>query len=318
MASQVSYVTLSGVGGRSGARVSPPFTQKLLGSNGSQESKASGLIENDLASLLPASRRTKDDDLAAPACSSVLDSANVKFDQLRLAAIHDWVDEETDLRRLADIHNWLWTAGRPMPPRPLHQQRLLNREIVVTEKLDLHLVWTTGRIFVKPLSRFLLEPHFWARVLQCHRVPVSNADPCSCGGRRERALGFLFSHAALIAHESDFHIAKEMHLIPEEVQWLAWRTAVREFLGTSSVYPWIDPRFYYGELRLSRLNKIYFFWKTPFRGYMSRWNQYGSFFHDNFALLASSTVYIAVVLTAMQVGLATEALQDNGAFQSAS
>ncbi|KAK1456146.1 hypothetical protein CMEL01_16558 [Colletotrichum melonis] len=119
---------------------SPPFTQKLLGSNGSQESKASGLMENDLASLLPASRRTKDNDLAVPACSSVLDSTNVKFNQLRLAAIHDWVDKETDLRRLADIHNWLWIAGRPMPPRPLHQQRLLNREIAITEKLDLHLI----------------------------------------------------------------------------------------------------------------------------------------------------------------------------------
>ncbi|GKT49793.1 uncharacterized protein ColSpa_09974 [Colletotrichum spaethianum] len=74
---------------------------------------------------------------------------------------------------------------------------------------------------------------------------------------------------------------------------------MREFLGTLPINPWIDPRFYYGELRLSRLNKIYFFWKTPLRGYKSRWNQYGSFFQDNFTWLASLTVYIAVVLTAM-------------------
>ncbi|KAF6783017.1 hypothetical protein CSOJ01_15939 [Colletotrichum sojae] len=124
--------------------------------------------------------------------------------------------------------------------------------------------------------------------------------------------------AALKAHESDFQVAKETHLIPEEVPWSAWRAAVRELVGTSPIYPRIDPRFHYGELRLSRLNKIYFFWKTPLRGYTSRWNQYGSFFQDNFAWLASSTVYIAVVLTAMQVGLATEVLQNNKAFQSAS
>ncbi|KAF6781717.1 hypothetical protein CSOJ01_16056 [Colletotrichum sojae] len=106
-------------------------------------------------------------------------------------------------------------------------------------------------------------------------------------------------------HESDFHIAKETHLIPEELQWAAWRIAVGQLLDVSSIYHCVDRRFHYGE-------------KTPLHGYMSRWNQYGSFFHDNFALLASSTVYIAVVLTAMQVGLATEALQNNEAFQSAS
>ncbi|KPA36026.1 subtilisin serine protease [Fusarium langsethiae] len=263
-------------------------------------------------------RRTKEDDVVAPNFSHSFGLTNVEDDRILLAAILDWVDEEIDLCRLANIHSWLWVAGRPMPPRPLHQQRLLNREIVITERLDLHLVWTTGRMFLKPLPRFLLDPRFWERFLYCHTVPVFNGSPCSCRGRRERALGFLFSYAALIAYESDFHFAKEAHLIPEEVQWSAWRKAVRELLATSPIYPCIDPRFHYGELRLSRLNKIYFLWKTPLRGYMSHWNRYGSFFHDNFALLASSTVYIAVVLTAMQVGLATEVLQYNAAFQSAS
>ncbi|KAF9872598.1 putative peptidase C14 [Colletotrichum karsti] len=168
-----------------------------------------------------------------------------------------------------------------MPPRSLHHQRLLNREITITERADLHLVWAGERIFVKPLPRFLLEQSFWEKYLCPHEVPLTSIV-------HARALGFLFSYAALITHESDFRIAKEMHLLPEEVQWAAWRVAVGQLLG------------------------------TPLRGYMSRWNQYGSFFHDNFALLASSTVYIAIVLTAMQVGLATEALQDNAAFQSAS
>lgn len=269
-------------------------------------------------SLLPASRRTSEDDLEAPAVDLDLSAADVEADPDRIATVYGWVDEETDLNRLAAIHSWLWVVGRPMPPRPLHQQHFLNRQIVITERLDLHLVWTTDRIFMKPLPRFLLDRRFWAAFLRCEAVPVLNQDMCSCGGRRERALGFLFSYVALIAHESDFHIAKDVHLIPEEVQWSAWRMAVQELLGTSHIYARIDPRFHYGELRLSRLNKIYFFWKTPLRAYVSRWNQYGSFFHDNFALLASSTVYIAVVLTAMQVGLATDALQGNVSFQLAS
>jgi hypothetical protein len=38
---------------------------------------------------------------------------------------------------------------------------------------------------------------------------------------------------------------------------------------------------------------------------MLHWQQYGTFFQENFALLASAIVYIAIVLNAMQVGLAT-------------
>ncbi|TQN66253.1 hypothetical protein CSHISOI_09202, partial [Colletotrichum shisoi] len=67
--------------------------------------------------------------------------------------------------------------------------------------------------------------------------------------------------------------------------------AVGQLLDVPSIYPCVGRRFHYGELRLSRLNKISSIWKTPLCGYMSRWNQYGSFFGDNFALLASSTVY---------------------------
>lgn len=89
---------------------------------------------------------------------------------------------------------------------------------------------------MKPLPRFLLDPRFWAEFLQYHAVPVLHRDSCSCGSRRERALGFLFSYAALIAHESDFHIAKEAHLVPKEVQWSAWRTAIQELLGITPIY----------------------------------------------------------------------------------
>lgn len=88
--------------------------------------------------------------------------------------------------------------------------------------------------------------------------------------------------------------------------------------STEHIYPDIDPRFYHGELRLSRLNKIYRLWQTPPRGYMSHWNRNGAFFRDHFAWLAGTTVYLVVVLTAMQVGLATESLGGNDAFQSAS
>ncbi|KAH8662683.1 hypothetical protein BGZ61DRAFT_562804, partial [Ilyonectria robusta] len=132
----------------------------------------------------------------------------------------------------------------------------------------------------------------------------------------ERVLGFLFSYAALISHESNFHIARENHLLLLEVSWPAWKIFVEQ-LDTERIYPHIDPRFQHGELRLSRLSKIYRLRRNLLHGYMPRWNQYSDFICNNFALLASSTVYIAIVLTAMQVGLGTK-LRDNDAFFAAS
>src|SRR5690606_22813919 len=89
-------------------------------------------------------------------------------------------------------------------------------------------------------------------------------------------------------------------------------------LGPDNIYPRVDPRFHYGELRLSRLNKIYRLKENLLRGYASRWKRYHDFWHDNLTLLAGSTVYIAIVLTAMQVGLATTELGDNDTFQAVS
>jgi uncharacterized membrane protein len=235
------------------------------------------------------------------------------------------VKKELDLRRLNNVFDWLWIAGRPMPPRPLHQQVLLSREIFVTEKMDMHLVWTTGRMFLKPIPRFLLEPRFWSCYLSCAhscRCPKEDASSGEYIQKCEQnlwkcALGLLFSHAALITHESDYLIAKEKHLVPTEVTWPAWRTFVEQ-LDTEHIYPNINSRFVYGELRLSRLNKTYTLLQNPLRGYMSQWHQYGAFFQDNLAWLASAIVYITIVLTAIQVGLTTETLARNNVFQSVS
>jgi len=236
------------------------------------------------------------------------------------------VEKELDLERLTSIHDWLWVAGLPLPPRALHNQLLLGRGIFITERMDMHLVWTTGKMLLKPIPRFLLEPSFWAEYLCCKgSCGLRDGDVAVCGatnkcerqGLRRRALGFLFSYAALISHESDFRIAQDKHLLPPEVSWPAWRIFVGQ-LDTERIYTHVDPRFQYGELRLSRLNKIYAFTQTPLRGYVRRWNQYGAFFHDNFAWLASASLYIVIVLTAMQVGLATESLGRKDAFQAAS
>lgn len=172
-----------------------------------------------------------------------------------------------------------------MPPRPLHYQRLLGRDIIITEQMDVHLVWTPGRIFWKPIPRYLLEPRFGSDYLSCrpgcpgleaigetgdeHICPYRNAWKC--------ALGFLFSYAALLCYESDFRMAQEQHLLADTIQWADWRISVEQ-LRTEHIYDKIHARFPYGKLRLGRLNTIcHMSQGLALRGYMSRWPTYGNF-----------------------------------------
>ncbi|OJD12206.1 hypothetical protein AJ78_07165 [Emergomyces pasteurianus Ep9510] len=293
----------------------PPFSIQLLGAGVDDATKTPHHGIDRLWAVFPASYRTGTDDLVAPS-----------YDYMAC------IEKELDLRRLNKIFQWLWAVGRPMPSRPLHHQLLLGREIFITEQMDMHLVWTQGRVYLKPIPRFLLEPLFWTEYLSCregckcfhHGGEIGSAEiarECPHRKLRKTALGFLYSYAALISHESDFYIAKEKCLLPAEekgLTWQGWRTFVEQ-LDTGHIYPHVNPRFIYGELRLSRLDKIYLFTQRPFlAGYTRHWQEYKAFFQDNFTWLASATVYVAIVLTAMQVGLETKALANNAAFHSAS
>jgi len=290
---------------------SPPFSIRILVSEENNSVHVSDPDDEHLVSLLPAAYRTETDDLAIP-CLDVT-----------------YIEKELDLHRLTRISSWWWAVGLPIPPRPLHYQLLIGREAIVTERMDQHLVWKDNRIFLKPIPRFLLEPWFWTHCLSCNADCLchksaklhdqKNVQECEHRRLWKCALGFLFSYVALITHESDFYIAKEKHLLPTEVKWSAWKKFAEQIIHDEAIYQNIDKRFIYGELRLSRLNKIYGLLKRKgLRGYMSQWHQYSSFFRDNFAWLAASIVYVAIVLTAMQVGLATHSLSGNNAFQAAS
>ncbi|OAR02603.1 hypothetical protein LLEC1_06425 [Akanthomyces lecanii] len=289
---------------------SPPFTIELLHEASDPPGSGTRHDHDKYNSLLPATYRTETGELVAA-------GRHVKL----------CIGQELDLQRLTDVHDWLWFAGLPRLPRPLHHQLLIGHEIVITERLDMHLVWTTGRLFLKPIPRYLLEPSFWTENLNCalgcacaHDGKLATQTTttfCHSQTLRRRALGFLFSYAALVSHESDFRSAQAKLLLPSEVRWLDWRVFVDE-LDLEHIYSRIDPRFYHAELRLSRLNILYAALRTPFRGYVPLWNQYGLFIRDNFAWLAGATVYIAIVLTAMQVGLVTESLAHSSSFQAAS
>jgi hypothetical protein len=218
-----------------------------------------------------------------------------------LARIKDDTDGyyTTELRtaRLDGIKSYLWLAGLPSCGRPLHRQRLLGRDIIITEDPNEHLVWHKTRIFIKPLPIFLVDLDCWAQKI------------CKTKQLHEAACGFLLSYAWLVRHESDLRIAREKGLLPDFFDWATWTEFISEFLEHIDLQSLsgVSPRYQYGELRLSRLNKIYritrFNWRDIVRGYMTVSTWYQDFFPRNFAWLLAVFAVISVALSAMQVVL---------------
>lgn len=243
--------------------------------------------------------------------------AAVRYED-RLLLVSDefeqYLDGELNTIKLDKIHQLLWLAGLPISARPLHRQRLMNRTLLVTENPDEHLVWHESRIFIKPLPQYLLSHEFWAKHL------------CTNEKRHRYACGLLLSYAWLVSYPSDLKIAKEVRLLPEDIEWARWTAFVADFLTHLNPHTLhqVDRRYQYGELRLNRLNLIY---RTksaalPMRhlinGFMSGPSWYQAFFERNFGWLIAVFFYVAVILSALQVGLATESLQANVGFQRAS
>lgn len=264
------------------------------------------------AALLPASTRTTDQSLICPTDD-----------------IHYFLLKDLSVDKLNHIDQYLWVAGRPMPPKPLNYQIASSREIVVDERIGMHLVWEhTRRLHLKPVPRYLLDAQFWASHLICN-------GPCCVATQRDRvaqnphpctkhlyacALGFLCSYVALIQFESDLAIAHGYSLLPRDITWEKWLKLVQQLLKNGAANPAIiNRRYLFGELRLSQLNKIYAFrYGSVLRGYQFTYQTYGELFRDYLTPLTAATIYVALVLTAMQVGLATDRLKGNSTFQHAS
>jgi hypothetical protein len=216
--------------------------------------------------------------------------------------------------RLNDIQQHLWLAGLPNAARPLHRQKLVGRSILISEDPDEHLVWFEAQIFIKPLPDFLLDYDYWKDNL------------CSDQELHESACGFLLSYAWLVRHKSDLDNAKESGLVSKNIEWPNWVEFLEAFLDNINLETLSDvnKRYKYGELRSSRLNAIYRFippaysMKKFIRGYRAGSTWYNAFFGRYFKWMLAVFAVLSVFLSAIQVGLATRILQDNGAFQSVS
>lgn len=67
--------------------------------------------------------------------------------------LREYLSSQLDVTRLNVVHDRLWRAGLPGRVQPLHHQKLLWRNIVVTERIDLHLIWC-----VRGLPTFAFTP----------------------------------------------------------------------------------------------------------------------------------------------------------------
>ncbi|KAI8648635.1 hypothetical protein NCS57_01475100 [Fusarium keratoplasticum] len=227
-----------------------------------------------------------------------------------------WTDNETGLE-------WLKHFDRHTKARSTGGYRLLildgheshhstDFETYCEENNIITLYYSV--IFVKPLPGYLLSYEFWERHLSSDKALHS------------AACGLLLSYTWLVAYRTDFDIAKEYSLLPESLTWNAWTSFVTSFLDHLEVSETqlISQRYLYGELRMSRINYIYklipslWFRDNPMRGFMptSMWNK--SFLERNIARLLGIFVFFSLILSAMQVGLATSQLQENVSFVNAS
>lgn len=194
----------------------------------------------------------------------------------------------------------------------------------------MHMVWMAGRIFLKPIPPFLhLEPSVWSDNLLCRHDGWCSKDMYTDTDIDKDthcrwslwpwALGFLLSYTALISHESDFLIAQGEETAPEGDPVVGLEDACSQDARDQGyrrqdrcAVPLRRAPTGAPAQDLHALEAHLPPWIYARRS----WQRYRAYFQDNLAWLASATIYIAVALTAMQVGLATS-LAGKNAFQSA-
>ena len=120
--------------------------------------------------------------------------------------------EELEVSRLNKIHSCLWLAGLKRPAFSLQKQLSIGHEIVLTDSADLHLLWRSTKIFIKPLPDWLLLYSVWQEYLSKDE------------SLHEYAAGFLLSYLWLIRSAGDLELAHEYGLVNRSIDWETWTT----------------------------------------------------------------------------------------------
>ncbi|OTA85835.1 hypothetical protein M434DRAFT_35991 [Hypoxylon sp. CO27-5] len=130
--------------------------------------------------------------------------------------LSEFLIRELSTVRLQRIYGMLFLVSNRRNISPLHHQLVKGRQIFITERPDLHLVWYYGRLFIKPIPKYLLNYTFWDTYLRPFKEDASGPNLYL------EARGFLRTYASLIVHESDFTLARKQGLITRDISWEAW------------------------------------------------------------------------------------------------
>ncbi|KAL7818656.1 hypothetical protein V8C44DRAFT_318609 [Trichoderma aethiopicum] len=273
------------------------------------------LTEDELRSLLPASFRNGSAWVGPP-------HNRVRY----------FLADDLNMKKLTEASAYFFLLGKVKSPRPLHYQQAIGLEIQVSERMDTHLLWTKRKIYIKPFPRYLLEPKFWSEYLDCPRscpyasdfrllresglmrrsAQFSQEVPCEHSRLWKCAMGFVYSYVALIAHESDFAVAKSHRLVPDSLEFHEWKLFVDRMLRGGKLYGQIDQRFTYGELDLARLNTIMML-RRPLRYLSSLGGDADGFFpgHRFSPLPALSAAVASVLFSSEQAKTFATKLKEN-------
>ncbi|KAL8709556.1 MAG: hypothetical protein Q9225_007429 [Loekoesia sp. 1 TL-2023] len=206
--------------------------------------------------------------------------------------------------KLNQLAPQLWLCSTPSHTNipPLHNHAVHGRDIIVSEDPALHLVWATGRIFIKPLPTYLLSHAFWAHYLLDGDLSEKKTRI------RQAGMGLLRSYLYCIRHETDLRVAQQSHLnlVPAGITWQRWCDISASFDAITNSE--VSPRYHFGKLQLSRLH-----WLVRIRlrelNYYYIDGGYGESFARYYGPLLFVFGILSVLLSAMQVGMAVEQLQ---------
>jgi hypothetical protein len=249
--------------------------------------------------------------------------------------VEQFLVNDLNIDRLIEVLDYFFMLGKKYtPPRALHYQQALGLEILVTEQMDMHLLWSKSKVFIKPLPRYLLDSEFWEEFIECPKeckykehfqalrrsgqlhnsYKITGKHPCQHADLWMRAIGFSFSYVHLIAHESDFEIAKSKKLVPDGLNFEDWKCFVSRLLSATAsggkILKLVHRRFKYGELDLERLNQILML-RDPL-GWLFQGNDVQGFLQGH-VFLPPLSIYVAVVLVSMQARIVYTNVKENKA-----
>ncbi|KAL7919548.1 hypothetical protein ACQKWADRAFT_315597 [Trichoderma austrokoningii] len=230
----------------------------------SDDAEYQELTEQELVRLLPASFRH------GPAWIGLAKNR-----------VQQFLTSDLSVDRLLQVFDCFFVLGNgTVSPRTLSYQQALGLDVTAVDSMEMHMLYTKNKMFIKPLARYLMEPKFWYEHLECPDDCVyhdtftmlrqgaqlhnsrrfTSIRPCSHSILWRRAMGFAFSYVALVSTQSDFDIAKAKALIPDDVTFDDWKHFVARVLsgcGGGRILKLMDKRFTYGELDLARVNQVF-------------------------------------------------------------